>query len=198
MPKPIEQSQKNGTFTRKKVILAFTACAIAITIFVVNNYGYVFVQYYKYLFAGFKPGDKVYLDEKLIDRKSHGTSIYRLVRPLTEKEIDAMYLFADETAKAKSYLNPGSKPYVCNVHVLISFQKLRQQKSGLIGVFLSQHLLATKDLDEKDVTGLFYVIKLNNAVLDTLPEPLPKGYTLADSLIYIPWPIASKKESIKF
>lgn len=150
--------------------------------------------YYNYLFkaAHFNKGDKIYLQKiKLPDGDYfRGAMLYRMVKPLNEREIDTLEITDRQKAVLKAKIDASAKPYLFRTGQGVNIKG----KSGFLGIYEGQQMCTLK-LGNKSFNGIFY--KIDNFTPELAGRLLPDGYTYADNVYYIePFNLSAEVQDI--
>jgi hypothetical protein len=175
---PTSKSQK-----RKSWLIAL-ACIVLLSGLVYFNLNRLYVTY-EYLFKleHFSSGDKLYLV-----RPEHAFDLMRLVRPLTEDEIDKMDISDAEKAVLNLKIASGLKPYLLYTRDYIT----ADAKHSFVAYYISHDVMHTMTMEKTLVLTNVFAIKptkssLNLYTSDSWGEntKIPKGYTYANDTYYI-------------
>jgi len=166
------KSDNSSKYTKKaKLVLGAAALLVVLALFFFTPLKWRIYHFYENLKDNhFTPGDKMYA-ANLLRRKDSINSIglFRLIRPLNKNEkLDG--------------------EYVIRCDKIIYKDSLIKYKTAFIGEYLNHKVLYIKTVDNKKVFTNFYGIKPNaQAFLEGYFDQsrLPKGYTWADSSLYV-------------
>lgn len=129
----------------------------------------------------FNEGDSIYIRHKYCE------TLYRLVRPLNEQDVDTMNISDAQKQDLKLKLNPLAKPYLISIGSCVSTKK----ESRSIGQFIKQEKLTIHNpVKDNFHESIFYIIHPNQANLDAgetyykEPGP-PEGYTWDNFNFYL-------------
>ncbi|MFA6085572.1 hypothetical protein [Mucilaginibacter sp.] len=190
---PTKENSEPGapqkTKKRKYFLFAITAVIICLAVIGLQNRDIV-VRYYHYSkIHHFSNGDKIYVRNKVFnDTSFKDIFIYRLIRPLNEKDIEESNL--DELKKS---ILRKSLEFKTELKVILSddailLDNLRKNKSRLAGTFAGKVFINETTKKGEKLSLLAYAIKpLKNTIGEdyhALAE-LPFGYTYADNQYYI-------------
>ncbi|MFD1255709.1 hypothetical protein ACFQ3S_02790 [Mucilaginibacter terrae] len=163
-----------------------------ISIIVLSVLGYYFrwhvnAFYYNLTHNHFKMGDKMYASDELFkDKNSTAVFLYRIVRPLTEKDIDKLSIDDYEKILKKKTLNPTAKPYVINVNKYFAESDLIGVKSAYIGLYQGREVLDIKIGDQIVFSNFYKIEPYKKVFSDTNYDgELPKNYTWTNNQLYI-------------
>ena len=131
--------------------------------------------------TSFNKGDSIYIKHNFCE------TLYRLVRPLKEHDIDKMDISDTEKDALKLKLNPLAKSYLIVTGNCVS----TTVNSKSIGQFIEQEKLTIHNPNNNTFhESTFYIVHPNKANL-TIGEPyskepgLPEGYTWANHNYYM-------------
>ena len=184
--KPYPNTKNNKI---KAIIIGFSAMLL-LAIVGYFNQNLVYTGYY-YLFKtdSFSAGDKMYSPY----RKK--IQLWRLIRPINKDDIDTMQISDTEKLRWQLGLDDSLKPYIINVGDYVSVS----DKSSYIGTYIDHEFARAIAYDTKKM-GFVNVFSLkpdkgklhkNEYVLED--ERVPKDYTWANNLYYVPAVLISKK-----
>lgn len=125
-------------------------------------------------------------DELFNDKNSTAIGLYRIVRPLTEKDIDKLAINNYEKIIKKKSLDPQAKSYALDVDKYFSESDLTAIKSAYIGLYQGREVLDIKIGDQTVFSNFYKIEPYNKVFSDTHYDgELPKNYTWADNQLYI-------------
>lgn len=129
----------------------------------------------------FSKGDSIYINHKFCE------TLYRLVRPIEERDVDTMKISDVEKDALKLKLNPLAKPYLIVTGNCVS----TTANSKSIGQYIEQERLTIHNPNNNTFhESTFYIIHPNKANL-TIGDPyskepgLPEGYIWANHNYYL-------------
>ncbi|WP_158824730.1 hypothetical protein [Mucilaginibacter lacusdianchii] len=166
----------------KRWLLALT-CIILLSGIVYFNFHRLWVTYnYLFKIEHFKPGDKLYLVYP-----KRGFTLMRLVRPLTETDVDKMQASDEDKALLKAQIDPYLKPCL----ILTNDYLTTDAKNHYAATFISHDIMYMMDMDKKLALTNAFTIKpaegsLNHDSYELANPYLPKGYTYANNIYYLP------------
>lgn len=150
------------------------------------NRDYLRLYYLNARYNKLQPGNKLYALPRLV-KDTLDVEFFSLIRPITEKDIDAQQLTELEKDIAKKALIKSTKTYLCRNSWYISADKLYKLRSAYIGTYQGSDIL-DDFIGGKKFTGLYFIIKPNEKALakqDIEYFKMPKGYTWADGPFYV-------------
>lgn len=184
---PYPNTKKNKF---KAIIIGFSVILLLIVAYFNQNLLYVT---YAYLFKmdSFNKGDKVYTVQHA------GFHLSRLIRPITQNDIDTMQVSDTEKLRLQLSLDNSLKPYAIDVERYAS----AKGKTNYIGTYLEHRFLWTLADNKKRVLSNMIAVKVS----EKFPlyegysdnEALPKGYTWADGNYYLYIEYVTNKETFK-
>ncbi|NCD70787.1 hypothetical protein [Mucilaginibacter agri] len=140
---------------------------------------------YLFQFDHFSSGDNVYIKSKFFKTDSASFKLCRLIRPMTEHDVDSLNLSSSAKAELKLKLNPSLKPYLISTHDEVAVGR----KQHLIGTYISHEMLELRLQDQHAVLNFYTIHPTEQALkIDSyyLKYPdLPAGYTWANNTYYI-------------
>lgn len=150
--------------------------------------------YYNYLFkaAHFNKGDKIYLQKiKLPDGDYYrGVILFRMIKPLNEREIDTLEIADRQKAILKAKIDPSAKPYLFRTGQGVNIR----DKSGFLGIYEGQQMCTIK-FGDKYFHYMYY--KIDSFTPELSGRELPDGYTYADNVYYVePFNLSAEVQDI--
>ena len=168
--------------------------SIVILIFIIGylNFNKVYVAYaYLFKIDHFNAGDKMYANQ------NGAIGLCRIIRPLTDADIDTMQVSDTEKLRLQLSLKDLPGPYFINVEDYVS----TVEKSNYIGKYIGHEFLKTIATNKKMVIVNMLAFKPNAKAIgttDIIHEfKLPHGYTWANNTYYLYADIVSNKETFK-
>ncbi len=174
----------------------FTWLIVLVITIILGVTGFIFkrdikVKYYNLTNNHFKRGDKVYVDKEIFGYEHNHYNFYRLIRPISQQDIEDMTIDKLEKSTLKNLIDPSLKPYLIRTEMSISSDTLNKYRSTYIGTYLYHKALNFKNYDTgKLFEDNAYAIEPEQHYTVTSISPdddvLPKGYTWADKSMYLP------------
>lgn len=197
----MSHEQNNSAKPKKNNKLWIFAGILAAFITIVLLNFTLAVEGYNYIFnsAHFNGGDKVYASQRFFDIKQvNAIAALRLIRPLTAKEIDNnMAIDEEKRSRLKQSLNLSLKPYVTDIHILFSKEKMQEDGTTFLGTYLDKTLIDVKNIPGiSEGKAILYRLKPDMKNIDINPQfdSVPENYTIADSVYYIDPLMAGNQE----
>ncbi|RYU85628.1 hypothetical protein EWM62_03755 [Mucilaginibacter terrigena] len=195
-----EQVKKPKSRKKSTIIISVTGIVlliIAATAF--YNWDYLQLYYWNARYNKLNPGNKLYERPDWV-KDTLDVDLFRLIRPITDKDIDDQQLTELEKDIAKKVLISSTKTYLHRTSWHISADKLIKLKSAYIGTYQGSDIM-DDFISGKTFTGLYFIINPNEKVLGKDKyefHKLPKGYTWANGPFYVNIYDISEKESPEF
>lgn len=171
-------------------MLIWLTVLVIISLVVFFNYGRIMVLYiYTFGSKNFEAGQKVYLSKDILDAKIDVIAELRLIRPVTEKEVRDSLFFSNETRDETLAIaqKKGLNPVLQYFNYGINISKLKSAGSAAIGTFIDKKIMTFKTPNGELGKTVFYIIKPYPNIIDNNVSnvEVPKGYKLADDLMYV-------------
>ncbi|MES2428941.1 MAG: hypothetical protein V4560_18315 [Bacteroidota bacterium] len=147
-----------------------------------------YAYYYNAFYNPFKPGDKMYVNEWMVDKNSakdysrYNLSLYRMVRPLNGDEVDQMNVSMADKILIKKDLS-SKKSYMIECGWAVSTDTLCKYKSAFVGTYSESKIANVKIGDNNYFNGVFFAVHpIRKALIrENFTEP-PSGYAYDDTL----------------
>lgn len=174
--------------TKKKWIVVI-GLLMVISALITYNFKLLKAYYYDFQFNKFTAGTKMYPPNYyMTDTISPTISLYRLIRPVNEDEIDAMPIEAWKKALMKNDIKSPDDLKMFETVKEIAGDSLAKYKNWCIGTYVDRKFIFIND-EKFSSYEPYYQIKPNwPMVAETntlLTKPLPDGYTYADDNYYV-------------
>ncbi|TSD67594.1 hypothetical protein FFF34_009445 [Inquilinus sp. KBS0705] len=148
------------------------------------------MRYYHYSkIHHFGTGDSVYARDKVFkDTSFKAITLYRLLRPLTDKDIDEANLDNGKKMLARQGLNNSSDLKIVSSGAVILLDNLRKNKNRLLGIFKDKVFITDIAHTGEKLTLLLYSTEpVKNILAEKylIPGDVPPGYIYADKNYYI-------------
>lgn len=176
---------------KKYISLFIGLVLIALGAVVWYNYPVIRLHYLNSKYNPFKPGEKVYAADWLVNEVSeygaYNITLYELVRPMNADDIDKMNIGLAEKALIKSQLKSSDKPFLIDLGWQVSSDSLCKYKSAFIGTYFDYKVLDEKS-DKEYHPMVYFNVKLNRrSLFKAYPyhNQIPSGYVKVDGPFYI-------------
>lgn len=184
----------------KKIIWVIIGGIVLITVaYTAYNFKLIKACYYDAKRNDFTIGDKLYPPNYFITDKPNDIFLYRLIRPMTGAEIDAMDVEEWKKPLMKQNLKPSDDLKVILSNKRIMADSLIKYKAWNIGNYLGKEYIYIKN-NAMDGYLPYYAIKPNWSLINTDPTEqylLPGGYTYANNNLYVLFTFAKTKEKFE-
>lgn len=147
-----------------------------------------YAYYYDILHNPYKPGDKMYLKEFLVNTASakdfsrYNMRIYRLARPLNSDEVDQMNISLAEKALIKKDLS-SKKPYMAECGWAISTDTLCKYKSAFVSNYTESKIENAYFGDNEYMPMVFFAVHpIQKALIRESYAGAPSGYVFDNNL----------------
>lgn len=140
----------------------------------------------------FSKGDKIYLQKTQTTDGDYirGVLLYRMIKPLNEREIDTLEITDRQKAILKAKINPTAQPYIFRTGQGVKIK----DKSGFLGIYEGQQMCTAK-FGDKNFHYMYY--KIDSFTPELSGRELPEGYTYADDVYYIePFNLSTEVQDI--
>jgi hypothetical protein len=128
----------------------------------------------------FSKGDRIYLKKTKLPDGDYfrGLILFRMIKPLNEREIDTLEITDRQKAVLKAKIDPSAQPYLFETGQGVNIR----DKSGFLGIYEGQRM-CTARFGDKSFRYMFY--KIDNFTPELAGRELPEGYTYADNIYYV-------------
>jgi hypothetical protein len=152
-----------------------------------SNKPLFWAYYYDVKLNPFKYGDKMYLNDWLVDKTSakefsrYDISLYRLARPLNDDQVDAMSISLAEKALIKKDLS-SKKPIMEDCGWSISTDSLCKYKSAYVSNYSGSKIANIYFGNNEYFPRLFFAVHpIRTALIRSESKEAPSGYAFDDN-----------------
>ncbi|MCC8427224.1 hypothetical protein [Mucilaginibacter sp. UR6-11] len=149
----------------------------------------LFYAYYTDTFNNpFKPGDKLYITDFLVNKTStkdfsrYNLPLYRSVRPMNDDEVDKMSISLADKILIKKDMS-SKKPYMVECGWAISTDSLCKYRSAFISNYTESRIDNAYFGDNKYLPMIFFIVHpVQKALIRESNSTAPSGYVFDDNL----------------
>ncbi|WP_158824732.1 hypothetical protein [Mucilaginibacter lacusdianchii] len=164
-----------------KGLIITISCLLLLSALIYFNLNKAYLAYY-YVFEmpHLNTNDKLY-----VERSNVGYNLMKLIRPMTDTEIDEMYISDEEKADLKLKRDPSMEPYLYHVMDNVTAKSTKDA----VAIYQSHEILNVMTDKHELVLINVFAVKPIKAALE-IPDftfdryKLPEGYTYASNVYY--------------